>query len=351
MDMTENAVGDSSSPTNSVEAENNVAVSPAAVSEGQGNEQQTQQPEVEQKPKSLLDAVKGALKERADGEAESKQVEQSAESQTAVGDGKEAKKEGSDDVQGNDDEFPGGSEKSRQRWNKLLDERKTYQAKAQQWDQFSTFARDSGLNAEELTNSLTIARLVKQDPHEALNVLREVVGNLEKQTGASPDALPDDLQAKVDRGLLDEESAVEIAMSRSRNKMTAERREQEAVERESQQRAEQQAQFVRNVSSAVSVFERQLESSDPDYPRIKGLVKAKVVELITAEGAPDSPNAAVEQVKRAVKAVKDEVSALVPQRQQATRTVTGGSQAATAARPNNALEAARMALQGRQPTY
>lgn len=349
MDKAENTV-DTSPVSTQVEAENQNAVSPAAVSEGQQSAQPTEKPEAEQ-PKSLLDAVKGALKKRSEDEATDKAADSGAESQTAKGEGEDADKAGSDEPSGNEDEFPGGSEKSKQRWNKLLEERKAYQAKAQQWDQFSQFARDTGLNAEELTNSLTIARLVKQDPHEALTILRGVVKNLETQTGATPDALPEDLQAKVDRGLLDEESAVEIAMARTKTKMTTERQQREAAEREEAQKADQQARFIHAVSTAVSGFERQLETSDPDYPRIKGLVKAKVVELITSEGAPETPELAVEQVKRAVSAVKKEVGALVPNRQQNTRTVTGGSQAATAARPNSALEAARMALQGRQPTY
>lgn len=339
----QNQADSSPESTTDLEAQNVVSAdSPTAVSEGTT-------PEAEPKPKSLLDAVKGALKERTDASTDSK-AEGSADSQTAVveGEPKDAVKDGEQEA--DNDEFPGGSEKSKQRWNKLLDERKTYQGKAQQWDQFSEFARSSSLNAEELTNTLNIARLVKQDPHEALSILRSLVGDIEKQTGATAETLPNDLQSKVERGLIDEESAIEIATERTRRQMAAERNRDQQAQQEAQQSANQQAQFVAAVSSAVSDLERRLESSDPDYSRIKGLVKDKVIALIQMEGGPESPEAAVKQVKLAVEQVKKDLSGFMPQRQQ-TRVVTGGNSTPTVARPKTALEAAKLALHGQQPRY
>lgn len=318
-------------------AENAVSTSPVDTSVAQN-----------EPPKSLLDTVKDALAEtKANEEAAKDGGEQSPSSEGGTEGGQSAAPAGTEEQDGADTKQSKGKGYDA-RIKQLVTERDGYKERAGQWDQFSTWAKESGLQADDLSNSLALARMVKQSPHEALTVLRAVVADLEKQTGHE---LPEDLKAKVENGLIDEETARELSVGRSKVSMTEAQQRQQAEQRTANAELRSRQELALSIGKSVTELEKSLESTDPDYPKIKGLVKSKVVELMHSEGVPVDANGAVAQVKRAVAAVKADLSSVLPQRKSTKPAPTGSTPGQSGAKPTSSLEAARMALNGQAPRY
>jgi len=337
------AVESSSSATNETNATNE-SLSQAAESATAASEVKAEKAE----PKTLFETVKAAMDATKAAEGEDKgEAEQSPGSEgekdgespddapeteaTKVADGKQGKGKGRD-----------------QRIEQLLTERDSFKERASHWDQFSAWAKDSGLVADELSQSLAIARMVKQSPHEALVALRDVVASLEKVTGH---VLPEDLADKVERGLIDEETAKELSVGRTRVAMSEQQRQQEAEQRAVQAELDGRAQLAQSIVKSVTEYEKSLEQTDPDYQKIKGLVKSKVVELMHEDGVPNNAQAAVAQVKKAVAEIKQQLSGVLPQRRPTRQAPEGSTHGNSGARPSSSLEAARMALNGQAPKY
>jgi hypothetical protein len=334
------AVESSSSATN----EPNESLSQVTESTPVASEVQAEKAE----PKTLFETVKAAMNATKDEEGEDKgEAEQSP--------GSEGDKAGESQDDAPDTDAPKdadgkqGKGKGRDyRIEKLLHERDSFKERATNWDQFSAWAKDSGLVADELSQSLAIARMVKNAPHEALVALREVVSSLEKATGH---VLPEDLADKVERGLIDEETARELSVGRTRVALTEQQRRQEAEQRAARAEFDGRAQLAQSIGKSVTEYEKSLEQTDPDYQKIKGLVKSKVVELMHEDGVPTNAEAAVGQVKKAVAEIKSQLAGVIPQRRSTRQAPTGSTHGNSGARPSSSLEAARMALNGQAPKY
>lgn len=300
-------------------------------------------------PKSLLETVKDALK------ATKTATEAKAQDGGEQSPGSEGEKDGAqqDEKQETDEQKDGDAKQGKgkgrdQRIKQLADERDSFKDRASQWDQLSAWARDSGLAADELSQSLAIAKMVKQSPHEALAALRGVVADLEKVTGYE---LPEDLTEKVERGLIDEETARELSVGRNQVARTEQQRRDDAAQRAAQADLTSRRDLAQSIGKAVTEFETSLESTDPDYQKIKGLVKSKVVELMHEDGVPVDANSAVAQVKKAVAEIKQQLSSVIPQRKATKQVPAGSTHGHSGARPQTSLEAARMALRGQAPNY
>lgn len=337
------AVESSSSATNETNATNE-SLNQAAESTSAASEVKAEKAE----PKSLFETVKAAMYATKTSDNEAKgEAEQSP--------GSEGEKDGGSPDDAPDTDAPKdadgkqGKGKGRdQRIEQLLHERDSFKERATNWDQLSAWAKDSGLVADELSQSLAIARMVKQSPHEALVALREVVASLEKVTGH---VLPEDLAEKVERGLIDEETAKELSVGRTRVALTEQQRRQEAEQRAAQADLDSRAQLAQSIVKSVTAYETSLEQTDPDYPKIMGLVKSKVIELMHEDGVPTNAQAAVSQVKKAVAEIKSQLAVVIPQRRPTRQAPEGSTHGNSGARPSSSLEAARMALNGQAPKY
>lgn len=337
------AVESSSSATNETNATNE-SLNQAAESTPAASEVKAEKAE----PKTLFETVKAAMDATKAAEVEAKGEAEQSPGSEGEQDGKAPDGSPDTDAQKVADGKQGKGKGRDQRIEQLLHERDTFKERAEHWDQFSAWAKDSGLVADELSQSLAIARMVKNAPHEALVALREVVASLEKVTGH---VLPEDLAEKVERGLIDEETARDLSVSRTRVALTEQQRQQEAEQRSVQDELQGRAQLAQSIGQSVTEYEKSLEQTDPDYQKIKGLVKSKVIELMHEDGVPTNAQAAVSQVKKAVAEIKSQLSSVLPQRKPTRQAPEGSTHGNSGARPSNSLEAARMALNGQAPKY
>ncbi len=315
---------------------------------------------VKEKAPSMLDAVKEAMKKPSDS-AKKEATEESPDSKAEVKDGDASKVETKTET-----EEPPPFAKHPRWQEKLKQERElkkkvsTYEAENLQIkqelervktestahkqivDQFTAFqgaVRSAGLNPKEVDDGFSIMRLMKSDPAAALAKLTPYVEALQSFTGAK---LPADLQQKVSDGVVDEETARQLAQTRSRanwledqGRKTQAQREREAAEAD--ERATQQA--VNEAATAVTTWENDWKKADPDYSKKHPLVEAEVIRLMRAEGFPKSPKEAVALSEKARKNVESTLGAILPRKTE-VRTVTGGSSAKSAQpRPSSLRDA------------
>lgn len=235
------------------------------------------------------------------------------------------------------------------RFRQVLEKAKAFEDKAQRLDSLATYLTDAGLSTDDFAQGLEIMRQIKQDPFSAYEALRPIMENLELVVGQR---LPADLQDRVDRGLVDPETAKELAAMRTRSGLERYRAEKSQAQIEAERRAAQEAALQRQrsetseaVRSAVSAWESEWKGSDPDYGRKSPLVIGQIHALIQAEGFPDSPEKAVDQAKRARAAVEQHLKGMLPQPKPKSPIPSGSSGKATP-QSSTPLDVVRNALGG-----
>jgi hypothetical protein len=298
------------------------------------------------KPANVFEAARAALA----SDAESKKA--GAESPTA---GETDGEQGSEQAQeaSEEEDVPTAEEmladknlshKTRKRIQQLLHERQELSVPAENWNELQGWVGKNGLSQEDFSQGLAIMAMCNRDPFRAIEALRGVLGNLEQQVGIGQ--LPSDIQQKLDAGLIDDETAQELAQGRLRTNFHG-LREREMMQQSREDRERQEIENRANeAGNAVTAWERNWQKNDPDYQKLKPLVTAEIVRLINTEGVPDSGGAAVKQAQAALENVKKVVSGFRPGKQE-IRTVTGGQSAnVSASKPKSSFEAAKSAIGG-----
>lgn len=300
-------------------------------------------------PKTALEAVTQAMKkEREQAEAKANPAE-AEKPKEGTEQGEKAKTD--DDPY----QMPAGLKAdSQKRFQMLANEAKTARTeleaatpKAKNWDDMVRWVKESNVTQQDVGTGLELMRLVRNDPHKALEAIGPIVEHLRKVTG---DVLPEDLQAEVDAGRASEDIARELAKTRSKTTLLTERQQAEAADREAAESQRQHTEFVNGIAQAVSVWEKGWKESDPDYAKKSRMVKSRVVELIQTEGAPKNVTEAVAQAKKAREQIEEEMRGILPARKE-VKPVTGGGSGRTVAAPSSSLEAAQMAIRGEKPVY
>lgn len=293
---------------------------------------------------SPLEAVTAALAEDAKA-SEPEQTKAEAgqpDSPEQAGDGKQ---EASADSH---DEFVKSlSPSKREHWKRLEGERDSYKQRAESFEQVTSAVREAGLNGDEFNAGFDIMRTIKAvqngmaQPADALAKLEPYVAQLRAMTG---ETLPDDLQQKVDDGLVSQSEAGELARVRNENALLRGRfeREQQHDTMERQQR--EIGQRAAAMGEAVTKWEQAWAKSDPDYEVKKLMVKARVTELIHSEGVPNTPEDAVKLSDKARKDVEGQLGGMLGKRRE-VRAVTGGRPSGTPKpAPKNPLDVVNQAL-------
>lgn len=238
-------------------------------------------------------------------------------------------------------------DKQAQNFAALRAKAEAHAEKATRFDALQQFLAEAQITAEDFATGLKTMRLLKADPAAAYELLAPIVAGLELALGKR---LPADLEEKVRAGLIDADTAQELASARgtaqfARNQANALQARSDA-ERTAFQEAEDRRtvdQAVNAIGAAVSSWEADWKASDPDYERKRQLVQDRVIAIVNLEGVAPTPEGAVEQAKRARKEVEEYLKTILPQKQPVA-TVTGGAGGATRPQPRNALDVVKAAL-------
>lgn len=254
-----------------------------------------------------------------------------------------AGKEVSPDDAMSDEKLPFGKHP---RWKALIEERNGLRGEAGEYRKISGFLTEHRIEPAEAAQALRAAALVKgafegrNDPKEALEFLDQWRTDLAKLAGVE---LPDDLKERVEQGYVDEASATELSVARTKAAF-AEQRSNLDAQRQTHQEA--LSRVSANQNAAVA-WEAQRSASDPDYSRKQKAVERYARALIAEHGAPENPA----QVQQLLDAAYKEVNAtlVVPNMQSTATTPRSHSSTSTgtAAAPKSLAEAVALAARGR----
>ena len=282
-------------------------------SSSEGDKEQQVEPET-----TLMDVVEDALKS-------SKEEEESAPPEPPAGEVEEVDTEKLETPKTSEEEEDWSDvpfnkhprfQSLVQEKNRLKSEAGQHREDAEQYRKITDFITTNRLSAEEAAEGFRVMSLMKNDPAKAYEVLQGHLEGLAKTTGAE---LSEDLQVKVDDGLLDEDAAQEL--SRARAQLAQERTLRESSQ-QSLQEQQAQAQYD-HLQKTLNQWEATTRQRDPDYDLKSDELNDRVQALVAERGKPVTSEQALAIANDAYKVVTDRHMRRVPPKR-SLRTATGG---------------------------
>lgn len=250
-----------------------------------------------------------------------------------------------------EDELKGMHPRTQKRVGRLLAQRNearatvaTLQPNADRWQQFDGYLRKNDLAGEDVNLLLGIGAALRRGDFKAFR--DGVMPYVDLANQALGDALPADLQAKVDAGEIAADAAKELSTTRFANA----RLQSEATARETAATATRQAEesnrTFHTVSTAVTEWEQGIKARDPDYDRKAKLVERFSIALVAEKGRPTTAAAAVKLAQDAYDEASRTYAAMRPA-PVPTRPAPSSAAGPTTARrePTSLMEAAMQGLE------
>lgn len=291
----------------------------------------------------LLSVVKDAVKKDDEAEAASPTAEGEGEAKPT---GTEAKPEGAAEAtQAEADaklpfhEHP--------RWKEVIAERDGYKDDAGRFREVTNFMESNSLTGDEVTEGFAVMADLKSGDPARLSKAREYLSSrLTALDDALGNVLPDDLQERVDGGLVDVETAQELAKTRAADRLrTTQAAERERADAQEQTRNQVVARATAN-ATAVDAWDKQQRQSDPDYAKKADLIETTCRAIIQQTGkVPQTPDEAVALCNEALKHVNTRLSGMLP-KPKPVRGDPVGSSAKTVSDPKTLRDAIKAAVSG-----
>jgi len=308
---------------------------------------------------TLLQAVEKALPELKDSEDTLKLGEEPPPSKEP---GSEAKKDGEPgeadpdlEKDPTEEELAQSTPKAAKRIRKLLNERfalreqvKGLDAEAQISRSLKTYLQTHDIAKEDFQLTLDLAAAMRRGDFRQF--LEGVGPYVQLATEALGLTLPNDLQQSVARGQM----TVDAAAAMSRERYARALAEQNATRLTQQQQIQYQRQngadLSRSVEQAVTAWENQVRTSDPDYGRKEATVRQFLWAVINERGVPQSPEHAVEIAKDAYERATNTLREFAPAPKPTRLSPSSIGRTAAGARPEpkTLMEAALLGLERAQ---
>lgn len=259
---------------------------------------------------SLLDVVRDVVDERE----ESTQASSAEGGETGGDTGAAASQE--------QDDYSDVPFHKHPRFQALVAEKNSYRDGAVRYQNIENYLVANNLSAEEAANALATFAKAKVSPAEAFAELRPW---LQELLVAAGEILPADLQARVDRGEMTHDVALEFSRERAKTKSHETR---QSFDQQRQQR-DAAAQRGRDLVSAADAWEADRTAKDPNFAEKKSELFRELAFLQMTEGKPTDADGVRAQLKKAYDTVnaKFKAPAPAPKPKPATRPVTGGVKA------------------------
>jgi hypothetical protein len=308
---------------------------------------------------TLLQAVEKALPELKDSEDTLKLGEEPPPSNEP---GSEAKKDGEPgeadpdlEKDPTEEELAQSTPKAAKRIRKLLNERfalreqvRGLDAEAQISRSLKTYLQTHDIAKEDFQLTLDLAAAMRAGNFRAF--LEGVGPYVQLATEALGLTLPNDIQQSVARGQMTTDAGAALSRERYARALA----EQNATRLSQQQQHERQrtngADLSRSVEQAVTAWESNIRTSDPDYGRKEATVRNFLWAVIQEKGVPQSPEHAVEIAKEAYEranvTLRDFAPAPRPTRQ--VPSSIGRTAAGARPEPKTMMEAALLGLERAQ---
>lgn len=295
-------------------------------------------------PASVFDAVNRALK----GDQDSLESSPTSETGKVSPNAEEAPLP--DEV--SPEELSRYHSRTRRRVQQLLDKNKAASTElgqlkplAERMQRVDQFVASAGLSADEVSSGFEIMKLLKNSPFEAREKLLPIMQALDKLCGFE---LPPEIQTKVSQGLIDQDTAAELAQSRAQATLAhnANARTVEQIEQAQANAAHQR--FTQGVNSAIQTYESNWRKTDPDHAAKATRVQEKVeitLSRMAQQGKQlSSPAEAVKIIEDARKAVEAELKPFLQKREAISPLPNGSLVANGTPKPRSMADAVAMGL-------
>jgi len=176
----------------------------------------------------------------------------------------------------------------------------------EQHRQLQGYLRQHQLAPDDVNMLLGVGASLRRGDYQAfLNGVMPYVLSAQEAIGVR---LAPDMQRQVDEGLITEETAREVTRTRFRANQSEERLRAETTSRAQ----EDQGRALEAVRMAVTNWENDIRTRDPDYSLKANAVRRFSQALLQEKGAPTTPDQAVALVQEAYREATDEIARLRP---------------------------------------
>ena len=324
--------------------------SPASADANQPSSEPSTEPGAKQpsaKP-TPLDVVKKAMADTKAGESPA-QPEKTPPSDKAAaeGDKPDANKQKDEDLPFH----------NHPRWKEVMAENRTLREQAAEFEglkepaerytKLNGFLIENNLSGQDFTNMLNIGVAMKTDPEKALQMLEPFYNALLRMNGQ---IIPDDIQAKLDQGVIDQETAKTMAVERARStnlnqqlETERERRAQQQQQTQQEREHSQRVAHVQKIQEAVKTWETTWQQSDTDYSMLMPFVRDRITTKVQQK-PPTNPEEAVAIAEAAKKEIMTEMGKMKPKTAVNTVPTAVNTNRPPNAAPKNGLDVVRNAL-------
>jgi hypothetical protein len=235
--------------------------------------------------------------------------------------------------------------RTRQRIEKLLGERNGFRAEAEVTQTLRNFLVTNDIAREDFQLTLDLAAAMRRGDFKSF--LEGVGPYVQLATQALGVTLPPDLDAEVKAQRLTFDAAAQMSRDRYARALAEQRASRATQVMDTQKSTAQQEHLARSIEQTVAQWEAGIRQSDPDYGRKEETVRQLLWSVVQEQGAPRSPEHAVEIAKEAYNRANSALRSFVPQKQP-TKAVPSSvnNRAASGARPEprSLMEAAELGL-------
>lgn len=208
---------------------------------------------------------------------------------------------------------------------RLASEHTAASQEAQQFRQVQTFMADNNLSSEHVNLLLGFGATLRSGN---LAAARDIIKPYyEAIVEALGEQLPEDLQAKVNDGVLPPEEAAEL----SRLRYQASTARANAAEMQQAQQAQQLNAHRQMIDTAARQWEAHKKATDPDYEKKQAAIWDRSRVLVMERGIPATPEQAVKLAEEAYTYVNNMVQAFRPVPQPTRPAPASGTPATSAA--------------------
>lgn len=296
---------------------------------------------------TLLEAVMKAVKPSEDGEKPSTEKSPTSEGadtgpDAAAADGKKGPDLNKDP---SPEELASYKKDTRQRIERLLGERNHFRAEAQVTQTLRDFLVGNDIAREDFQLTLDLAAAMRRGDFRSF--LEGVGPYVQLATQALGLTLPADLQQEVQLGRVSTEAAQQLSRDRYARALAEQRASRATQVMTDQYTSQQQTQFAQAIEQTVGQWEQNIRQTDPDYARKEDTVRNFLWAVVQEQGAPRSPEHAVEIAREAYTRANNVFRQFAPA-PRATRAVPSSVNRSAApgsrSAPKSLMEAAQLGL-------
>ena len=324
-------------------AEEQVLDSSSETTEAQIDETEASSSDAVETEESLLSVVQDALP--VEEQAEEVSQEETEEEVMEVQSEETAEVEAEAETDDESDDYSKVPFNKHPRFQKLIAEKNElkelsakYKTDSEQYKKITDFIELNNLSAKDAVEGFKLMAMLRNNPDEGYKMLQ---GHLERAGNLTGRKIPDDIQAKVNDGYLDEDAAKELSQAR------ASLQRERAMREHSQKRASSATQSAHEsrMADAIRSWGENTLANDPDFSLKQEEFNDRISAIVAERGTPKSPEDVLSIANDAYDTINERFKSRQPIKQAMKSSTKGKLGGVPVAEPGNMRDIVSQALQ------